>query len=234
MSRRVLVTGGNRGIGLAIARELDAAGHKVAVTYRSGEPPEGLFAVRCDVTVPEQVEAAFVEVEAARGEVEAVVANAGITRDALLARMPAADFHAVVATNLSATAMVAQRSLMPMVQARWGRLVFISSAVALTGSPGQTNYCAAKAGLIGLARSLAWEVGSRGVTVNVVAPGFVETGMTAVLPARRREQFLEQTPLRRPGRPEEIAAAVRFLTGDDAGFITGAVLPVSGGLGLGL
>ena len=232
MSRRVLVTGGNRGVGLAVARELAAAGDKVAVTYRSGEPPQGLLAVRCDVTVAGEIDAAFTAVEHTYGEVEVVVANAGITRDNLLVRMPEGDFEAVLATNLTGAAAVARRALLPMVQARWGRIVFVSSAVALTGSPGQTNYCAAKAGLIGLARALAWEVGSRGVTVNVVSPGFVETRMTGALPDKRRAEFLSRTPLRRPGKPEEIGVAVRFLTGPDADFITGAVLPVSGGLGL--
>lgn len=234
MSRRVLVTGGNRGIGLAVARGLAADGDEVVVTYRSGDPPEGLPAVRCDVTSELDVRRAFEEIEATRGSVEVVVANAGITRDGLLAGMSETAFREVVETNLTGAATVARRAVRAMVGARWGRLIFVSSAVALVGSPGQSNYCAAKAGLIGLSRALAWELGSRNITANVVAPGLIDTDMTASLSERRRHDYLRMTPLGRAGRTDEVTAAIRFLASDDAGYVTGAVLPVSGGLGMGL
>ncbi|WP_116246355.1 3-oxoacyl-ACP reductase FabG [Nocardiopsis sp. FIRDI 009] len=233
MSRSTLVTGGNRGIGLAIARSLAARGDRVTVTHRSGPPPEGLAGVRCDVTDPDAVAEAFAEVSREQGDVEVLVANAGITRDGLLLGMSDEDVDAVLDTNLRAVVRTVRHAARGMLAARWGRIVLVSSSVAMTGSPGQANYAAAKSGLIGLARSLAWEVGYRGVTVNVVSPGLVDTDMTRNLRPARREEYLRGTPLRRSGTPEEIAAAVDFLTSDHASYITGAVLPVSGGLGMG-
>jgi 3-oxoacyl-[acyl-carrier protein] reductase len=233
VSRSVLVTGGNRGIGLAIARAFAEAGDKVAVTYRSGEPPEGLLGVKCDITDGEQVDQAFKEIEAAHGPVEVLVANAGITRDTLLLRMSEDDFTSVLDTNLTGTFRVVKRASRAMLRARKGRVVLISSVVGLLGSAGQANYAASKAGLVGFARSLARELGSRNITVNVVAPGFVDTDMTAVLGEERRAEIVSQVPLARYAQPEEIAAAVRFLSSDDAAYITGAVIPVDGGLGMG-
>lgn len=233
MVRSVLVTGGNRGIGLAIARELAAAGDAVAVTYRSGEPPEGLFGVRCDVTSTADVEAAFEKAEAEHGPVEVVVANAGITRDTLLPMMKEEAFTDVLDTNLTGAYRVAKRAVRPMLRLRRGRIILISSVVALSGSAGQTNYAASKAGLIGFGRSLARELASRGITVNVVAPGFVETDMTAVLDETQRENIRKSIPLGRQATPDEIARVVRFLASDDASYITGAVIPVDGGLGMG-
>ncbi|RFS83979.1 3-oxoacyl-[acyl-carrier-protein] reductase [Actinomadura spongiicola] len=233
MSRSVLVTGGNRGIGLAIARELAAAGDAVAVTYRSGEPPEGLFGVRCDVTSTEDVDAAFGKVEAEQGPVEVLVANAGITKDTLLAIMAEDAFTSVLDTNLTGAFRVAKRATKGMMRKRSGRIVLVSSVVGLSGSAGQTNYAASKAGMVGFARSLARELGSRNVTVNVVAPGFVDTDMTAVLSEDQQKAITASVPLGRIARPEEIAKAVRFLASDDASYITGAVLPVDGGLGMG-
>ena len=233
MTRSVLVTGGNRGIGLAIARAFSAAGDKVAITYRSGEPPEGLFGVRCDVTDQAAVEAAFDSVESQQGPVEVLVANAGITRDTLLLRMAEDDFTAVLDTNLSGSYRVAKRAARSMLRARRGRLIFISSVVALLGSAGQANYAASKAGLVGLARSLARELGSRNITANVVAPGFVSTEMTEALSEERRSEILAHVPLGRYATADEVAAVVRFLAGDDAAYITGAVIPVDGGLGMG-
>jgi 3-oxoacyl-[acyl-carrier protein] reductase len=233
VTRSVLVTGGNRGIGLAIARAFSAAGDKVAITYRSGEPPEGLFGVRCDVTDQAAVEAAFDSVESQQGPVEVLVANAGITRDTLLLRMAEDDFTAVLDTNLTGSYRVAKRAARSMLRARRGRLIFISSVVGLLGSAGQANYAASKAGLVGLARSLARELGSRNITANVVAPGFVSTDMTDALPEERRAEILGAVPLGRYATAEEIAAVVRFLAGEDAAYITGAVIPVDGGLGMG-
>jgi 3-oxoacyl-[acyl-carrier protein] reductase len=233
VTRSVLVTGGNRGIGLAIARAFSAAGDKVAITYRSGEPPEELFGVRCDVTDQAAVEAAFDSVESQQGPVEVLVANAGITRDTLLLRMAEDDFTAVLDTNLSGSYRVAKRAARSMLRARRGRLIFISSVVALLGSAGQANYAASKAGLVGLARSLARELGSRNITANVVAPGFVSTEMTEALPEERRSEILAHVPLGRYATADEVAAVVRFLAGDDAAYITGAVIPVDGGLGMG-
>ena len=233
MGRSALVTGGNRGIGLAIARALAEAGHAVTVTSRSGEAPEGLPAVACDVTSTEQVEAAFAAVEERQGPVEILVANAGITRDTLLLRMSQEDFAAVVDTNLAGAFRTAKRASRSMLRARWGRLVFVSSVVGMMGSPGQANYAASKSGLVGLARSLARELGSRNITANVVAPGFVDTDMTRALGDERRDQILGQVPLGRYASPEEVAAAVRFLVSDEAAYITGALLPVDGGLGMG-
>ncbi len=233
MGRSALVTGGNRGIGLAIARALAEGGHAVTVTSRSGEAPEGLAAVRCDVTSMDDVDAAFDAVEDRQGPVEILVANAGITRDGLLLRMGEADFADVVDTNLAGAYRTAKRAGKSMLRARWGRLVFVSSVVGLLGSAGQVNYAASKAGLVGLARSLARELGSRHITANVVAPGFVDTDMTRALGEERRQQILGQVPLGRYAAPEEVAAAVRFLCSDEAAYITGAVLPVDGGLGMG-
>jgi 3-oxoacyl-[acyl-carrier protein] reductase len=233
VSRVVLVTGGNRGIGLAVARELAAAGHTVVVTHRSGEPPEGLHAVQCDVTDSASVDAAFGQVESEHGPVEVLVANAGITQDGLLMRMPEDAFTSVLDANLTGAWRVTQRATRGMVKARFGRLVYISSVVGLMGAPGQVNYAASKAGLIGLARSVARELGGRGVTANVVAPGYVDTDMTADLTDKRREEILAAVPVGRTAEPEEIAKAVAFLASDDAAYITGAVLPVDGGVGMG-
>jgi 3-oxoacyl-(acyl-carrier-protein) reductase len=233
MTRSVLVTGGNRGIGLAIARELAAAGDAVAITYRTGEPPEGFFAVRCDVTSTADVDAAFEKVEAEQGPVEVVVANAGITRDTLLPMMSEEDFTEVLNTNLVGAYRVAKRAVRPMLRLRRGRIILISSVVALSGSAGQTNYSASKAGLIGFGRSLARELASRNITVNIVAPGFVETDMTKVLTEAQPEQIRKQIPMGRQAKPEEVARVVRFLASEDASYITGAVIPVDGGLGMG-
>jgi len=229
----VLVTGGNRGIGAAIAKAFADAGDKVAVTYRSGEPPAGYLGVKCDVTDAEQVEAAFAEIEAAQGPVEVLVANAGITRDTLLLRMSDDDWTSVLDTNLTGSFRVAKRAAKGMLRQRKGRIVLISSVVGLLGSPGQVNYAASKAGLVGMARSMARELGSRGITTNVVAPGFVETEMTAELPEETRKQYLGQIPLGRYASVEEIAAVVRWISSEEAGYITGAVIPVDGGLGMG-
>ncbi|MEZ0071103.1 3-oxoacyl-[acyl-carrier-protein] reductase [Planotetraspora sp. GP83] len=233
MVRSVLVTGGNRGIGLAIARELAAAGDAVAVTYRSGEPPEGLFGVRCDVTSSADVDAAFEKAEAEHGPVEIVVANAGITKDTLLPMMKEETFTDVIDTNLTGAYRVAKRAVRPMLRLRRGRIILISSVVGLLGSAGQTNYAASKAGMVGFGRSLARELGSRGITVNVVAPGFVETDMTALLDDAQQEQIRKSIPLGRQAKAEEVARVVRFLASDDASYITGAVIPVDGGLGMG-
>ncbi|MFE3453543.1 beta-ketoacyl-ACP reductase [Nonomuraea sp. NPDC059194] len=230
MARSVLVTGGNRGIGLAIARELAAAGDNVAVTYRSGEPPEGLFGVRCDVTSSDDVEAAFAKVEAEQGPVEVLVSNAGITKDTLLAMMKEDTFTDVIDANLTGAYRVAKRAIRPMMKLKRGRIILISSVVGLSGQAGQSNYAASKAGLVGFGRSLAREYGSRGITVNVVAPGFVETDMTADLDS---EAIVKNIPLGRQAAPAEIARVVRFLASDDASYITGAVIPVDGGLGMG-
>ncbi|TJZ51205.1 3-oxoacyl-[acyl-carrier-protein] reductase [Streptomyces piniterrae] len=233
MSRSVLVTGGNRGIGLAIARAFAEAGDKVAITYRSGEPPAGFLAVKCDITDAEQVEQAYKEIEEKQGAVEVLVANAGVTRDQLLMRMSEEDFASVLETNLTGTFRVVKRANRAMLRARKGRIVLISSVVGLMGAPGQSNYAASKAGLVGFARSLARELGSRNITVNVVAPGFVDTDMTRVLTDEQRENIVKQVPLARYAQPEEVASSVRFLASDEAAYITGAVIPVDGGLGMG-
>jgi beta-ketoacyl ACP reductase len=233
--RVALVTGGNRGIGLATARRLARDGHQVAATYRSEPPPEseGLLAVRCDVTDSAQVDAAFAEVEEALGPVGIVVANAGLNRDQLTVRMADEDFDQVVDANLAGSFRVARRGLRPMMKARWGRIIFVSSVVASTGGPGQANYAASKAGLVGLARSLAREFGSRAITSNVVAPGPIDTGMFDEVDDARREAIVAAVPLARTGTPDEVAATISFLCSEDAGYITGVVLPVDGGLGMG-
>jgi 3-oxoacyl-[acyl-carrier protein] reductase len=233
MSRSVLVTGGNRGIGLAIARSFAEQGDAVTVTHRSGEPPEGLAGVRCDVTDAASVDAAFTEVEEKQGPVEVLVANAGVTKDQLIMRMSEDDFATVVDTNLAGSWRVAKRASKGMLRLRRGRIIFISSVVGLLGSAGQTNYAASKAGLVGLARSLARELGSRNITANVVAPGFIETDMTAELPEDLQKTYRAQIPLGRFAQVDEVAHVVRFLAGEDAGYITGAVIPVDGGLGMG-
>jgi 3-oxoacyl-[acyl-carrier protein] reductase len=238
LSRSVLVTGGNRGIGLAIARSFIDAGDKVAFTHRSGEPPEdlvkgGALAVRCDITDPEQVEEAYKEIEEKQGPVEVLVANAGVTRDQLLLRMSEEDFSTVLETNLTGTFRVVKRAAKKMLRARTGRIVLISSVVGLYGSAGQANYAASKAGLVGFARSLARELGSRNITCNVVAPGFVDTDMTKALTDEQRANIVGQVPLGRYAQPGEVAASVRFLASQEAAYITGAVIPVDGGLGMG-
>lgn len=233
MPRSVLVTGGNRGIGLSIARELAAAGDAVAVTYRSGEPPEGLFGVKCDVTSAEDVDVAFAKAEAEHGPVEVVIANAGVTRDTLLPLMKEEAFTDVIDTNLTGAYRVAKRACRGMLRMRRGRIVFISSVVALSGQAGQSNYAASKAGMIGFARSLARELGSRGITVNVVTPGFVETDMTAALEPEQQQAILKNVPLGRAATAAEVARVVKFLASDDAAYVTGAVVPVDGGLGMG-
>ena len=233
MSRSVLVTGGNRGIGLQIALAFAALGDKVAITYRSGEVADGLLGVQADVTDPASLDAAFATIEAEHGPVEILVANAGITKDMLLLRMSDDDFDAVIQTNLAGSFRVAKRAAKGMLRLKRGRMIFISSVVGLTGSAGQANYAASKAGLVGLARSLARELGSRSITANVVAPGFVDTDMTAELSDDRKAQILSQVPLGRYASPEEVAGVVTFLAGDAAGYITGAVIPVDGGLGMG-
>ncbi|MCI2417237.1 3-oxoacyl-ACP reductase FabG [Saccharopolyspora sp. K220] len=233
MARSVLVTGGNRGIGLAIAKAFQAAGDKVAVTHRGSGAPEGLFGVRCDVTDPEQVAAAFDEVEAAHGRVEVLVANAGITDDTLLLRMSEEQFGRVIDANLAGSYRVAKRAASSMLRNRRGRMIFVSSVVGLSGGAGQANYAASKAGLVGLARSIARELGSRSITANVVAPGFVTTDMTDALSEERKKEILGQIPLARFASADEVAATVEWLASDAAGYITGAVIPVDGGLGMG-
>ena len=227
------MTGGSKGIGRAIAERLHAAGHKVAATYRSGDVPPGVLGVECDVTDSAQVDAAFAQVEAALGPVEVVVANAGITRDTLILRMSDDDWDDVIGTNLTGSFRVAKRATRGMMRARFGRLIFISSVVGMLGSAGQVNYASSKAGLVGMARSLARELGSRGVTANVVAPGFIVTDMTAELGDDLVQKYSEQIPLGRMGSTDDIAGVVAFLISDAASYVTGAVIPVDGGLGMG-
>jgi 3-oxoacyl-[acyl-carrier protein] reductase len=233
VSRSVLVTGGNRGIGLAIARRLAAGGDQVMVTSRSGDPVPGLSVVRCDVTDAASVDAAFAQAEAQHGPVEVLVSNAGIAQDQLLALMKEEDFAAVVDTNLTGAYRVSKRAVRGMMRQRRGRLIFLSSVVGLLGSPGQANYAASKAGLVGLARSLARELAPRNITANVVAPGFVDTDMTAALPEERKKEILAGIPLARYATADEVAGVVAFLASEDGGYITGAVIPVDGGLGMG-
>jgi 3-oxoacyl-[acyl-carrier protein] reductase len=231
--RSVLVTGGNRGIGRAIAEAFLANGDKVAVTTRSGGAPDGALDVRCDITDAAAVEAAFSQIEAEHGPVEVLVANAGVTKDTLILRMSEEDWSSVIDTNLTGSFRLAKRAAKGMLRLRRGRIIFISSVVGLLGSAGQVNYAASKSGLVGMARSLARELGSRSITANVVAPGFVETDMTAVLTDDQKSTIKTQVPLGRYASPDEIAAAVTWLAGDGAAYVTGAVIPVDGGLGMG-
>jgi 3-oxoacyl-[acyl-carrier protein] reductase len=231
--RTVLVTGGNRGIGFAIAEEFVAQGHRVAVTARSGQGPEGTLTVVADVTDAASVDAAFTTVEAELGPVEVVVANAGITKDGLLLRMSEEDFTSVVDTNLGGAFRVVKRASKGMLKARFGRIVLVSSVVGLLGGAGQANYSASKAALVGFARSLTREVGARGITANVVAPGFVETDMPAVLPDEQQAEYKKSIPAGRFGTASEVAKAITWLASEDAGYISGAVVPVDGGLGMG-
>ena len=233
MARTVLVTGGNRGIGLAIAQAFAEQGDRVAVTHRGSGAPDGLFGVECDITDGAAVDAAFATVEKELGPVEVLVANAGITDDTLLLRMSEEQFVRVLDTNLTGAFRCAKRASSKMLRAKWGRIVFISSVIGLYGGPGQVNYAASKAGLVGMARSITRELGSRNITANVVAPGFIDTEMTDVLSAARKEEILKAIPAGRLAAPAEVARAVTFLAGDGAAYISGAVVPVDGGLGMG-
>lgn len=231
--RTVLITGGNRGIGKAIAERMIAEGHRVAITSRNGEGPEGALAVKAEMTDYDSIDKAFTQIEQELGTVEVVVANAGITRDTLLLRMSEEDFTDVIDTNLTGTFRVVKRAAKGLLKARFGRIILISSVVGLFGSPGQINYASSKAALVGFARSLTRELGSRGITANVVAPGFIETDMTAALEESQQQKYLEQIPAGRFGQVDEIAAAVSWLASDDTNYISGAVIPVDGGLGMG-
>jgi 3-oxoacyl-(acyl-carrier-protein) reductase len=233
VARTVLVTGGNRGIGLAIAQAFAKQGDRVAVTHRGSGAPEGLFGVQCDITDADAIDAAFTFVENELGPIEVLVANAGITDDTLIMRMTEEQFERVIDTNLTGAFRVAKRASMKMLRAKWGRIIFISSVVGLYGGAGQVNYAASKAGLVGMARSITREVGSRNITANVVAPGFIETEMTAVLPESRKAEIIKAVPAGRLASADEVAAAVTFLASDSAAYISGAVLPVDGGLGMG-
>ena len=228
-----LVTGGNRGIGLAIARSLQAAGHRVVITYRSGTPPHGFDAVEMDVTSTESVDAAFSKIENEIGTPEIIVANAGITRDTLVLRMSEEDFEEVINSNLTGAFRVTKRATKGLLKLKRGRIIFIGSVVAGVGAAGQVNYAASKSGLLGMARSYARELGSRGITANVVAPGFVETDMTAALDEKRRSEISSQVPLSRFASAEEVASVVTFIASPGASYITGALIPVDGGLGMG-
>ena len=233
MARTVLVTGGNRGIGLAIAQAFAKQGDRVAVTHRGTGAPEGLFGVQCDITDQAQVDAAFTAVENEFGPVEVLVANAGITDDTLLLRMSDEQFDRVIDTNLAGAFRCAKRASSKMLRGKWGRIIFISSVVGLYGGPGQVNYAASKAGLVGIARSITRELGSRNITANVVAPGFIESDMTAELSEARQKEIFGSIPLARFGAAEEVAGAVTWLASDAAAYVTGAVIPVDGGLGMG-
>jgi 3-oxoacyl-[acyl-carrier protein] reductase len=233
VARTVLVTGGNRGIGLAIAQAFAKQGDRVAVTHRGGGAPPDLFGVQCDVTDSASVDAAFSTVEAELGPVEVLVANAGITDDTLLMRMSEEQFTRVLDTNLTGAFRCAKRASTKMLRARWGRMIFISSVIGFYGGPGQVNYAASKAGLVGVARSITRELASRNITANVVAPGFIETDMTAALPEDRQAEIKKAIPAGRMAAPDEVAAVVTWLAGDAAGYISGAVIPVDGGLGMG-
>lgn len=233
-ARSVLVTGGNRGIGLAIARGFAAAGDNVTITHRGSDVPAGLNSVLCDVTDEAQVDAAFTQVEAEQGPVQVLVSNAGITDDTLLLRMDQASFSNVIDANLTGAYRVTKRAAAKMLRARAGRLIYVSSVVGLMGAPGQANYAASKAGLIGFARSIARELGSRSITANVIAPGFIQTAMTDAMTDSRRTETLSNVPMARIGQPEEIAAAAVFLASAAASYVTGVVLAVDGGLSMGI
>ncbi|WP_371666593.1 3-oxoacyl-ACP reductase FabG [Streptomyces sp. NBC_00289] len=233
MPRTVLVTGGSRGIGLAVAEAFQEKGYRVAVTRRDSAAPDGFFNVACDVTDPRGVDRAFTAVEEEIGPVEILVANAGITEDSLLMRMGDEQFSRVLDTNLYGAWRCARRAVRPMVRARWGRVIFMSSVSAYSGGAGQTNYAASKSGLVGIARSMVRELGPRNITTNVVAPGWIDTEMTAALPSAHRAKVLEEIPLGRPGSVRDVASAVTWLAAEESGYITGAVLPVDGGLGMG-
>ncbi len=233
MARTVLVTGGNRGIGLAIAQAFAKQGDRVAVTHRGSGAPEGLFGVECDITDSAAVDAAFTAVEAELGPVEVLVANAGITDDTLLLRMSEEQFTRVLDTNLTGAFRCTKRASSKMLRAKFGRIIYISSVVGLYGGPGQVNYAASKAGMVGMARSITRELGSRNITANVVAPGFIDTEMTAVLPDDRKAEIIKAIPAGRFAAPDEVAGVVTWLAGDAAGYISGAVIPVDGGLGMG-
>jgi len=231
--RSALVTGASKGIGRSIASRLAASGYAVTGTYRSGGVPDGVLGVSADITDPDQLEQAFVAAEQAHGPVEVLVCNAGITADGLLMRMSDEQWDSVIATNLTASFKLVRRASRSMIKGRFGRIVFVSSVVALLGSAGQVNYAASKAGLVGLARSLTRELGARGITANVVAPGFIETDMTAALDQATIEAYEKRIPAARLGATDDVASAVEFLVSDAAGYISGAVLPVDGGLGMG-
>jgi 3-oxoacyl-[acyl-carrier protein] reductase len=234
VTRTVFVTGANRGIGLAVARAFAGAGDKVAAGHRTEPPPDGIFGVRCDVTDPDSIHEAIEQVEGQYGRIEVVVANAGITKDSLSPMMSDDDFRDVLETNVMGAFRVAKLAAPGMLKARWGRIVFMSSVMGFLGSAGQTNYAASKSALLGLARSLAWEMGRRNITVNAVVPGLIDTEMIKPLTDKRREELLGQTALDRTGTPEEVAAVVRFLAGDEAAYVTGAAIQVGGGLAMGL
>ena len=228
-----LVTGGNRGIGYEIAKEFKAAGHNVCVTYRSGDAPEEFFAVKADVRDSSSITEAFKTIEEQFGPVEVLIANAGITRDTLLLRMKEEDFTDVIDTNLTGSFRVVQRAIKGMLKLKRGRIILVSSVVGLYGSPGQVNYSSSKAALVGMARSITRELGGRNITANVVAPGFINTAMTEVLPEETKQNYLDTIPAKRFAEPEEVARVIRWLASDEANYISGAVIPVDGGLGMG-
>ena len=231
--KTVLVTGGNRGIGYEIAKEFKAAGHNVCVTYRSGDAPEEFFAVKADVRDSSSITEAFKAIEEQFGPVEVLIANAGITRDTLLLRMKEEDFTDVIDTNLTGSFRVVQRAIKGMLKLKRGRIILVSSVVGLYGSPGQVNYSSSKAALVGMARSITRELGGRNITANVVAPGFINTAMTEVLPEETKQNYLDTIPAKRFAEPEEVARVIRWLASDEANYISGAVIPVDGGLGMG-